>query len=46
MTIEIIFAPLHGWLAYLAAGWTFANGVAEPMPGSHGAWSVCLERPA
>jgi hypothetical protein len=46
MTTDIIFAPLHGWLPYLAAGWRFVNGVAEPMPGSHGAWSVCLEREA
>jgi len=41
-----IFAPLHGWLPYLAAGWRFCNGVAQPMPGAHGAWSVCLEREA
>jgi hypothetical protein len=42
----LIFAPRSQFLAYLAAGWTFANGVAQPMPGSHGAWSVMLERAA
>jgi hypothetical protein len=42
----VIFAPRDGFLPYLAAGWTFANGVAQPMPGAHGAWSVMLEREA
>ena len=41
---DIIFAPRHAFLAYLAAGWRFVNDVAEPMPGSHSAWSVALER--
>lgn len=44
--IDIIFAPRDGFLPYLAAGWRFACDIAEPMIGSHGAWSVCLEREA
>ena len=43
---DIIFAPRHAFLAYLAAGWRFANGVAEPMQGAHGDYSVMLEREA
>ena len=42
----LIFAPRDAFLPYLAAGWRFANDIAQPMPGSHGAWSVMLERPA
>ena len=44
MSTDIIFAPRHAFLAYLAAGWRFVHGIAEQMPGSHGAWSVMLER--
>jgi hypothetical protein len=38
------FVPLDGFLPYLATGWTFANNIAEPMPGSHGVWSILMER--
>jgi hypothetical protein len=41
----VIFAPRDGFLAYLAAGWSLPF-VVQPMPGSHGAWSVMLEREA
>mgnify|MGYP006436176853 CR=1 FL=1 len=41
---DVIFAPRNVFLAYLAAGWRFANNVAEPMPGAHGDYSVILER--
>lgn len=41
MTTTLIFAPRDGFLVYLAAGWTFANAIAQPAPGSHGHWS-CL----
>lgn len=43
---DIIFAPRNAFLAYLAAGWRPANGVAEPMSGAHGFWSIMLERVA
>jgi len=44
MTCDVIYAPHDAFLGYLAAGWRFANHVAEPMPGSHGAWSVLMEQ--
>jgi len=40
----VIFASRYAFLAYLADGWRFVNDIAQPMPGSHGAWSVMLER--
>jgi hypothetical protein len=39
----LMFAPRNQFLALLAAGWSLPF-VVEPMPGSHGAWSIILER--
>lgn len=41
---EFLYAPLHAWVTLLAAGWQFANMIAEPMAGTHGLYAVLLER--
>jgi hypothetical protein len=42
----VLYAPLDGWLCLLAQGWQFCSVVVGPMPGSHGLYSVMLERAA
>ncbi len=41
---DAIYAPIDGFLPYLAVGWRFADDIAEPMPAHHGHWSVLLVR--
>jgi len=43
--MTVIYAPITGFLAYLADGWRLQD-VAEPMAGHHGAYSVLLWRDA
>jgi|CXWL01.1.fsa_nt_gi hypothetical protein len=39
-----LYAPLTGFLAYLARGWMLPF-IVEPLPGAHGFHSLCLWRP-
>ncbi len=41
MTYQLAYVPLNGFLVWLAQGWRFHNGIAEPMQSHHGA-HVCL----
>ena len=41
--MEFIYAPIHGFLVYLAQGWLLPFPV-EPMMGSHGDHSILLQR--
>ena len=43
--IELRYAPITGFLAYLAAGWRF-DLIVEPIQAHHGFWSCWLWRPA
>ena len=43
--IHLTYAPLTGFLAYLARGWR-TQFIVEPMPGQHGWYSMILWRPA
>jgi hypothetical protein len=40
---EAIYAPVSGFLVYLADGWTLPF-VVEPMHGHHGQYSILLTR--
>lgn len=41
--MEAIYAPIGGFLIYLADGWELPF-IVEPMAGHHGAYSVLLTR--
>ena len=41
---ECIYAPVNGFLVYLAKGWEFSDLVVEPIEGFHGHWSMILTR--
>lgn len=41
---ELIYAPITGFLLYLAMGWR-PMFVIEPLPGGHGRYSLYLWRP-
>lgn len=40
----VMYAPKDCWLALLLQGWLLPF-IVEPMPGSHGQWSILLEKP-
>lgn len=44
MVCEFIYAPVRGFLPFLARGWRLQD-VAEPMQGHHGRYSILLWRP-
>lgn len=43
MTYEAIYAPVSGFLVFLADGWELPF-VVEPMSGHHGEYSILLTR--
>ena len=40
----LAYAPLDGFLTWLAQGWRFCGHVVEPMHGHHGQYSCLMEK--
>lgn len=43
VTVEIVHAPVDGYLCHLAAGWHLP-AIVQPAPSHHGHYSIMLWR--